>query len=154
MKDNVLLFIMLFCAFFIWVFTYLNYISEDYTKDDSIDYTVMEIDLPDELISYENNLIFNWESDIYEYWIDSDLFDFDYNTYIFISMWERNTWWYSISIDNISYYNDEVIFDVIYEKPWDSCIVTQAITYPNKLIKLDKIERNISFSIDEEITDC
>ncbi len=128
--------------------------------EDSLDYDTHYNEYAHRSISPWTYVI-EWEEDLEnKLWVNLEDFekyitDFEW-TIIVSSMWERSTGGYSIEIENISRDSSwNLNLNLKHLSPGHNCMVTQAFTYPTKIIQVnDEISWDVNINVDEKTYDC
>lgn len=85
-------------------------------------------------------------------WVESSLLNphtesriINGDTYILITRGTKNTGGYNVSVERIEHWNDSLKVYMNYIDPKKGDLVTQGITHPYTLVKVDGVHRNIKY---------
>ncbi len=67
---------------------------------------------------------------------------------------QQNTGGYSIAVDKIIEKEGALNVVVTQTSPGENCMVTQALTSPYEVVKLEHTEKDVEFNVQQEVRDC
>lgn len=80
--------------------------------------------------------------------------DFEREMVIAVFMGERRTGGHTIHVESVQGGDDGVTVSVRMEAPGRNCMTTQSLTQPYQIVRLPRIDGDVSFEIDQVEVDC
>ncbi len=145
------LLVVLVCAFwflFVLIFNILSYTDHFHWHEplqewyEFIEFNCTNETYPDFNVTNQKEYIVSTEQeykDLFWAYPSENIFDFEENVYLFAFQWKEGI----IVIDNVSYYEDEIIVDIFYKHPEDTK-KGDLFDSPYKVIKIQEPYRSIS----------
>jgi len=80
--------------------------------------------------------------------------DFDEEMALAVFMGERRTGGYEVRVEEVSRSGDGLKVSVLMRAPGENCMTTQAITRPFQLLRLERVDGEVTFETRQEAVDC
>lgn len=85
---------------------------------------------------------------------DTPTVDFEESMVVAVFMGERRTGGHRVRVESVRESGDELVVSVNMEAPGPNCMTTQALTQPYQIVRLPRLEGEVTFQIEQVEVDC
>lgn len=80
--------------------------------------------------------------------------DFENKMVLLVAMGEHNSGGYTIKINKIEEFDENIVVTIGEKKPGKTCMTTSVMTYPYQIVSLKKSEKEVIFKTIEKVYEC
>lgn len=104
----------------------------------------------------KGNLVIHSEAELTSNIDTAGLLGIDFSKEMAIAVFSgtKPTGGYSVEITKVVETDTEIVVTAVETSPGESCVVTQALTSPYSIVKIQKIDKKVAFDIETKVTVC